>query len=212
MDMDGKSIDYTQKLNFPILICFKFALNRSILTVPWIELGGSVQITCPQTGYRADIEFLTKPFYGGRRNRITAEVYAPNEKKSFLSVNGEWSAAMEAKWNDGHKKPEVFVDVNKIPIFKKNVKPIAEQVENESRRIWVDVTAGLRFNDIDKATTAKQKLEQKQRDEAKQRKEANLEWETKYFKPVGDVWIYTNPLSQRLYEQEKQRKLQQSKQ
>lgn len=153
-----------------------FLFHRSILTVPWIELGGSVQITCPQTGYRADIEFITKPFYGGKRNRITAEVYAPNEKKSFLSVNGEWSGSMEAKWNDGHKKNEVFVDVNSIPIFKKIVQPISEQIENESRRIWVDVTFGLRFNDIEKATTAKQKIEQKQREEAKQRKETNMEW------------------------------------
>lgn len=176
---------------------------RSILTIPWIELGGSVTITCPQSGYRADIEFLTKPFYGGKRNRITAEVYAPNEKKSFLSVNGEWSGAMEAKWNDGHKKSEVFIDVNKIPIFKKNVQPISEQRENESRRIWVDVTAGLRFNDIDRATNAKARLEQKQREEAKQRKETNSEWETKYFSPVGDAWIYSNSLSDRLYLQSK---------
>lgn len=127
-------------------------------------------------------------------------------------MNGEWSGAMEAKWNDVNKKTEVFVDVNKIPIFKKNVQPISEQVENESRRIWVDVTAGLRFNDIEKATTAKSKLEQKQREEAKQRKETNVEWETKYFKPVGDVWIYTNPLSQRLYLQDKQNKQQQQQQ
>lgn len=176
------------------------------MTVPWIELGGNVTITCPQSGYRADIDFLTKPFYGGKRNRITAEVYAPNEKKSFLSVNGEWSGAMEAKWNDGHKKSEVFVDVNKIPIFKKIVQPISEQRENESRRIWVDVTAGLRFNDIDRATNAKARLEQKQRDEAKQRKETNSEWDTKYFSPVGDAWIYSNNLFDRLYLQNKQSK------
>lgn len=183
--------------------------TSSILTVPWIELGGSVTISCPQSGYRADVEFLTKPFYGGKRNRVTAEVYAPNEKKSFLSINGEWSGAMEAKSNDGQKRAEVFVDVNKMPIFKKRVQPISEQTENESRRVWVDVTAGLRFNDIDKATNAKSKLEQKQRDEAKQRKETGTEWETRHFKPVGDAWIYANSLSQRLYLQEKQNKQQQ---
>lgn len=181
---------------------------RSILTVPWIELGGEVTITCPQTGYRADIEFLTKPFYGGKRNKITAEVYAPNEKKSFMSIAGEWSGCMEAKYNDGHKstKPEVFIDVNKIPVFKKIVRPISEQEENESRRIWLEVTAGLRLNDIERATHAKCLLEQKQREEAKLRKETNSEWETKYFKPVGDTWIYANPLSQRLYLKEKQEK------
>lgn len=50
------------------------ALSRSILTVPWIELGGSVEIKCPQTGYYANVEFLTKPFYGGKRNKVSAEV------------------------------------------------------------------------------------------------------------------------------------------
>jgi len=49
-------------------------LLRSILTVPWIELGGSVEIKCPQSGYYANVEFLTKPFYGGKRNRVSAEV------------------------------------------------------------------------------------------------------------------------------------------
>lgn len=162
-------------------------------------------ISCPQTGYRADIEFLTKPFYGGKRNRITAEVYAPNEKKSFLSISGEWSGCMEAKFNDGHKssKPEVFIDVNKIPVFKKIVQPISKQEENESRRIWVEVTAGLRLNDIERATHAKCLLEQKQRDEAKVRKENSTEWETKYFRPAGDGWVYAAPLSHRLNVREK---------
>lgn len=116
---------------------------------------------------------------------------------------------MEAKYNDvAHKstKPEVFVDVNQMPTFKKKVRPISEQEENESRRIWLEVTAGLHLNDIERATNAKCKLEQRQREEAKQRKEQNVEWETKYFKPVGDVWIYANPLSQRLYLQEKMNK------
>lgn len=193
---------------YAILIGFFFR-GRSILTVPWIELGGSVTINCPQSGYHADIEFITKPFYGGKRNRITAEVYAPNEKKSFLSITGEWSGSMEAKYNDGtnrSSKPEVFIDVTKLNVHKKLVRPISEQTENESRRIWLEVTAGLRLNDIERATNAKCQLEQKQREEAKQRKETNQEWETKYFKPIGDSWIYANPLSQRLYLQEKQNK------
>lgn len=107
-------------------------------------MGGSVTITCPKTGYHTDIEFLTKPFYGGKKNRISAEIYAPNEKKSFCSITGEWNGVMEAKWNDGSKKTEVFIDVNAIPIHKKNVRPVMEQQENESRRIWREVTLGLK--------------------------------------------------------------------
>lgn len=42
------------------------------------------------------------------------------------------------------QRTETFVDVNKIGVVKKNVRPIAEQAENESRRLWKEVTAGLR--------------------------------------------------------------------
>lgn len=143
----GQGIVTLTDLNEEYILTFPNGYGRSILTVPWIELGGTVTVTCPQTGYHADVDFLTKPFYGGKRNRISAEVYAPNEKKSFLSVSGEWSGLMEAKCAtaaDSKRAGEVFVDVNSIPIFKKHVRPIAEQDELESRNIWKEVTAGLR--------------------------------------------------------------------
>lgn len=69
--------------------------------------------------------------------------------------------------------------MNQIPAVKKLVRKIADQEENESRRLWKEVTAGLRLNDIEKATNSKTTLEQKQRDEAKQRKDQTSEWETK---------------------------------
>ena len=59
----------SEKIYFILILHFS-----SILTVPWIELGGSVEIKCPQTGYHAHVEFLTKPFYGGKRNKVTCDV------------------------------------------------------------------------------------------------------------------------------------------
>lgn len=142
----GQGIVTLCDLNEEYIVTFPNGYGRSILTVPWIELGGTVTISCPRTGYHADVEFLTKPFYGGKKNRVTAEIFAPGEKKAFVSIAGEWSGAMEAKWNDGSRhKPEVFVDVNSIPIFHKNVRPIAEQDDNESRKVWKEVTAGLKL-------------------------------------------------------------------
>lgn len=76
-------------------------------------------------------------------------------------------------------EPELFIDVNALNIIKKQVRPISLQDENESRKLWKEVTAGLRFNEIDKATNAKQALEQKQRDEAKARKESGKDWQTR---------------------------------
>lgn len=45
------------------------AYARSILTVPWVELGGKVNINCAKSGYSAVITFQTKPFYGGKLHK-----------------------------------------------------------------------------------------------------------------------------------------------
>lgn len=45
------------------------AYARSILTVPWVELGGKVSISCVKSGYSATVTFHTKPFYGGKVHR-----------------------------------------------------------------------------------------------------------------------------------------------
>ncbi|XP_056460276.1 tyrosine-protein kinase ABL2-like [Gadus chalcogrammus] len=47
---------------------------QSILTVPWVELGGKCSVVCSKSGYSANIVFHTKPFYGGKKHRITADI------------------------------------------------------------------------------------------------------------------------------------------
>ena len=88
------------------VLTFPSAYGRSILTTPWVELGGSCKrtkiqiqiynnhyfnivgkISCPQTGYNATIEFKTKPFFSNEQNKIIAEVFPPNTKKSILKVH-----------------------------------------------------------------------------------------------------------------------------
>ena len=44
------------------------------------------KISCPQTGYNATIEFKTKPFFSNEQNKVIAEVFPPNIKKSILKV------------------------------------------------------------------------------------------------------------------------------
>lgn len=59
-----------------------------------------MHIECQKTGYYCNIEFLTKPFYGNKKHKITADVFGPEEKKPFLNITGEWNGVMEAKWLD----------------------------------------------------------------------------------------------------------------
>ena len=73
-------------------ICLLSVLTfRSILTFPWVELGGKVNITCAKTGYNASITFHTKPFYGGKLHRVTGEVKNTSTGRVICKVNGEWN-------------------------------------------------------------------------------------------------------------------------
>ncbi|XP_077132076.1 oxysterol-binding protein-related protein 9 isoform X4 [Ranitomeya variabilis] len=177
------------------ILTFPNGYGRSILTVPWVELGGECNINCSKTGYSATISFHTKPFYGGKKHRITAEIYPPNDKKSICSVEGEWNGVMYAKYANGENV--VFIDTKKMPIVKKRVRKLEDQIEHESRRLWKDVTYNLKMRDIDEATEAKHRLEEKQRTEARERKEKEEQWETRLFHEDGECWVYDEPLLKR---------------
>ncbi|XP_067323986.1 oxysterol-binding protein-related protein 9 isoform X5 [Anolis sagrei] len=178
------------------ILTFPNGYGRSILTVPWIELGGECSINCSKTGYNASITFHTKPFYGGKKHRITAEVFSPNEKKAFCSVEGEWNGVMYTKHATGENV--VFIDTKKMPIIKKKVRKLEDQEEYESRCLWKDVTYNLKIRDIDAATDAKHRLEERQRAEARARKEKEIPWETRLFHEDGECWVYDEPLLKRL--------------
>ncbi|CAH2042678.1 unnamed protein product, partial [Iphiclides podalirius] len=179
-------------------VTFPNGYGRSILTVPWIELGGSVAIECPQTGHRANIEFLTKPFYGGKKHRVTCEVFAPPDKRPYYTAQGEWNSRMDGRWTESGRTEVVF-EVAQMRARRKRVSPISRQMAHESRRVWRHVTAALRAADTDAATAAKRRLEQAQRDRAKQRADTGDKWITQLFSPKGDEgWEYNAPLRKRL--------------
>ncbi|XP_014649257.1 PREDICTED: oxysterol-binding protein-related protein 9 [Ceratotherium simum simum] len=178
------------------ILTFPNGYGRSILTVPWVELGGECNINCSKTGYSANIVFHTKPFYGGKKHRVTAEIFSPNDKKSFCSVEGEWNGVMYAKYATGENA--VFIDTKKLPIIKKKVRKLEDQNEYESRCLWKDVTFNLKIRDIDAATEAKHRLEERQRAEARERKEKEIQWETRLFHEDGECWVYDEPLLKRL--------------
>ena len=69
------------------VLTFPSAYGNSIMTTPWVELGGGCKITCPQSGYSANIEFKRKPFWGAEYNKVTAEIMPPGGKKNIVKVN-----------------------------------------------------------------------------------------------------------------------------
>uniref|UniRef100_H2YQU4 Oxysterol-binding protein n=1 Tax=Ciona savignyi TaxID=51511 RepID=H2YQU4_CIOSA len=153
------------------IINFPNGYGRSILTVPWVELGGDCTITCEKTGYNAFIKFHTKPFYGGKAHRISAEIFAPNEKKPLCTVEGDWNDHMFIKYTSGVSwNAEDITRIQLVNLYKLCM--VAGELE--SRRLWEKVTFNLHNNNIDEATDGKRFLEDRQRAEAKHRLENGI--------------------------------------
>ncbi|KAM9649209.1 oxysterol-binding protein-related protein 10 isoform 3-T3 [Morphnus guianensis] len=69
VSMVGEGVLYLMEHEEEYVFTLPSAYARSILTIPWVELGGKVNISCARTGYSATVTFHTKPFYGGKVHR-----------------------------------------------------------------------------------------------------------------------------------------------
>ncbi|XP_066523035.1 oxysterol-binding protein-related protein 10 isoform X2 [Hoplias malabaricus] len=167
------------------------AYARSILTVPWVELGGKVSINCVKSGYSATVTFHTKPFYGGKVHRVTAEVKQNSSGTIVCKAQGEWNGVLEFSYSSADTK---VIDTNKLPVIKKLIRPVEKQGRTESRRLWQHVTKALKEGNIDAATEHKHQLEEGQRTEEREREDSGLPWKPKYFTKQGEGWVYNYPL------------------
>lgn len=64
------------------------------------------------------------------------------------------------------------------------VRPLEEQTERESQKLWLSTVRGLHARDHDVATTEKTKIEDRQREEAAKRAEEGIEWQPQLFRAV----------------------------
>lgn len=84
---------------------------------------------------------------------------------------------MHAKYANGYT--EMFVNTKEMQPIRKQVKPIAEQEEFESRRLWKEVTAALKDQNVSAATANKSLIEQRQRELVKERAEKGVKWQNR---------------------------------
>jgi oxysterol-binding protein-related protein 8 len=76
-------------------------------------------------------------------------------------------------------------DAKKAKIQPKIVAPEDQQEPNESRRLWANLTAALKVNNQDVATTEKSKVEDAQRSRTKARGEVGEAHVPRYFESDG---------------------------
>uniref|UniRef100_A0A914DLY0 Oxysterol-binding protein n=1 Tax=Acrobeloides nanus TaxID=290746 RepID=A0A914DLY0_9BILA len=170
----GQGVVTLHDLNEKYVVTFPNGYGRSIMTTPWVELGGKIEVRCEKTGYWCEVEFLTKPFFGGKPHKISGNIYKEGLKKPIMTLRGEWNGTIYAK--RGHGDEFVFADVKAKPEIRKECESIVTQRDRESRRLWRHVTAALFRNKINIASEAKRWIEQRQRDETKKRQLEGTAW------------------------------------
>ncbi|AET40524.1 oxysterol-binding protein OSH6 Ecym_6132 [Eremothecium cymbalariae DBVPG len=160
-----------------------------------LELGDHMIIKGPN--YHVDIEFKTKGFISGTYDAIEGVVKDYNDN-SFYEITGKWNDVMYIKdLRTKNATPKVLFDVRLGNSLKPKVRPLEEQGEFESRKLWKKVTDALAVRDHKVATEEKFKIEDYQRALAKKRAEDGVEFHPKLFRPstLGEdleYYIYKN--------------------
>ncbi|WVN88574.1 uncharacterized protein L203_103785 [Cryptococcus depauperatus CBS 7841] len=95
-------------------------------------------------------------------------------------IEGCWMKQIRYKLK-GQKEWTVLLDLDQLALIPKDVRPLEEQDDHESRKLWESVTQHLLSKNWGEATRSKQTIEQRQRDKATQRKVAGEEHQAKFF-------------------------------
>lgn len=164
------------------------------------ELGDHAYVRCPETGMVADVEFKTKGYFSGGYNAIGGYIKDKNGKALF-ELSGSWNEDMyikdltvsqslvqpgsDSRTNNAQTgKKELFFDASKTQHTPPKARPMEEQDERESQRLWHDVTEAVKRRDQETATTAKAKIEDRQREETAARNNDNIDWRPQLFRAV----------------------------
>lgn len=147
------------------------------------ELGDHSYVRCPETGLMADIEFKTKGWVSGTYNAIGGVIKNDRTGEVLYELSGFWSGEMFIKDVKTGQKTALF-DATHARHSPPLARPIEEQGERESQRLWLSTVKAVHIVDHENATIEKAKIEDRQREEAKRREELGVEWKPKLFRRV----------------------------
>lgn len=168
-----------------------------------ITVSDTCFITCPKTGLKVILHYLEEGYFGKTQNKVEGVVYKCDVEKDNITrisdvpddkvlgrIDGNWRDKIYfchgskpwKKLSDDEKI--LIIDLNPLEQVAKICPPVEEQLPNESRRFWKDVTEAIKSKQFSTATTRKQELEETQRQRAAQRKGNLKEWAPIYFTTV----------------------------
>ncbi|KAL0481038.1 hypothetical protein AKO1_013683 [Acrasis kona] len=137
----------------------------------YIEIYDKMELTCANTNLHAEITFES-----GGTNALSGKVYRvmeDGEREDVYEVSGVINQKVEAT-NARTKSTQVLFDTKTLQRLKKNIRPVAEQDENESRRVWHHLTKALKEKNFDDAQLQKHIVEERERTRRKKITEEHL--------------------------------------
>ncbi|KAI0137101.1 hypothetical protein BJ170DRAFT_43952 [Xylariales sp. AK1849] len=147
------------------------------------ELGDHSVVRCPELGLAAEIDFKTKGWVSGTYNAIGGTIRNERTGEALFELSGLWSDEMYIRdLRDGHK--EMFFNGAKAKPSKPQARPLEEQDERESQKLWYKTAQAVRETKHEVATDEKTKIEDMQREEAASRAADNVEWHPRLFRAV----------------------------
>ncbi|AQZ12393.1 OSH7 (YHR001W) and OSH6 (YKR003W) [Zygosaccharomyces parabailii] len=156
-----------------------------------LEMGDHMIIKSPS--FQVDVEFKTKGFISGTYDAIYG-VIKDYHGTDIYEITGKWNDVMYIKdLRDKQATKQVLFDTHHDSPSRPKVRPLSEQGEYESRRLWKKVTDALARRDHETATREKLKIEDYQRELAKKRLEDGVEFYPKLFRtatPGEDLNYY----------------------
>ncbi|KAI1499193.1 Oxysterol-binding protein [Biscogniauxia marginata] len=147
------------------------------------ELGDHSVVRCPELGLSADIDFKTKGWVTGTYNAIGGIVKNDKTGEALFEISGLWSEEMYIKDLRNGKK-EMFFNGSAARPSKPRVRPIEEQDERESQRLWQKTRQAIREKNHELATDEKTKIEERQREEAASRGANGVDWHPRLFRAI----------------------------
>jgi hypothetical protein len=147
------------------------------------ELGDHSYVRCPENHLVADIEFKTKGYFSGTYNAIGGTIKNEQTGEVLYELSGLWNGEMDLKDVHTHKK-DVLFDATHAKHSPPLVRPMEEQGERESQRLWHNTVQALLARNHEAATDEKTRIEDRQRDEAAKRADEGVEWRPRLFRPV----------------------------
>jgi hypothetical protein len=120
-----------------------------------VSHSGELRVRCLKTGFELKADCVTK------KHSISGDIIKSNGKK-ICSIKGNLDGTVELT-DKRYRTTRVFIDSSRIPFPMKNVKPVSEQEEMESRRVWHPVTVALKKKDLECCSREKNMIEEAQR-------------------------------------------------